>query len=290
MHRFLATATLVSLLPVALAAQGTDAHLQTLRQQTDTLVREMRTISRQDKSVPNDKVISGYLDVIDKFKGDPQTAIDLTPAIDHLRSLVVRFHDRTYASQRPRSTGRALARTIEASGKTASTAQELVSRIIDDLELPTDDEVKMFEPVDMTLDDFLKLGPVRIWLLKHRMDQPKSYRKTTPETIENGIEPVESAVVIEGVARNLKKEVDRDITFDVGAIHCEITPSWTKKHKVTVPANGQRVRVYGWTYYDYFHKDEDKGESGANANRTMVWEIHPVHKVEILGPQRGKKN
>jgi hypothetical protein len=66
----------------------------------------------------------------------------------------------------------------------------------------------------------------------------------------------------------------------------EITPEWRLLHKGFIePKVGQKIRVKGWTYYDYFHKSEleyDPADPVVGIKRVVVWEIHPVQSIEII--------
>lgn len=74
------------------------------------------------------------------------------------------------------------------------------------------------------------------------------------------------------------------------AMVVEPTPYWeakvhsldgTKLLNKTARA-GQKVRVYGWVFYDPEHQDE------VDQTRGSLWEIHPVTRVEVLNGEEWK--
>lgn len=141
-------------------------------------------------------------------------------------------------------------------------------------------------PVDLPLAKFKKLGPIRIFLVKHRLRRPKSHARTTEKDIVAGKHNVQVGVEIEGLVNRATGEFDLDYTFNIGDLHIEMTPEWRLAHpSVPKPKKGQRIRVRGWTYYDYFHKAEheyDPQDPVMGLTRKTLWEIHPVQDVEIL--------
>ena len=114
----------------------------------------------------------------------------------------------------------------------------------------------------------------------------------TPADIIAGKYNVQIGVRVTGKVQNAKRfPGDGDYNFDFGDLHLEITPYWQeqfKKQHVELPKDGQTLRVTGWTYYDIFHKDgdgveaEDEEFSERGVMRKIVWEIHPVQKIEVL--------
>jgi|SRR5579859_366532 len=128
-------------------------------------------------------------------------------------------------------------------------------------------------PVDMTLQQFEALSPVERFELKHRRQLPPSYQPVDAAQFLNGAYHVGIGVALEGAVSEVDfNPDDGDVSFRVSGVECEITPE-DQLAGVPRPAVGQKVRVYGWSYYD----DLD-GPSAAQ------WEVHPVKKIEAASP------
>jgi hypothetical protein len=52
-------------------------------------------------------------------------------------------------------------------------------------------------------------------------------------------------------------------------------PTWTLKALQQLAKSGSKVRISGWVMYDPEHPDE------IGKTRATLWEIHPVHKIEV---------
>lgn len=141
-------------------------------------------------------------------------------------------------------------------------------------------------PVDVPLDKFKRLGPIRIFLVKHRMKRPKSHAATDAATILAAKHNVQIGVELTGKVTGQDYAIDQDYTFDFGALHIELTPEWRILHpSIPKPKVGDKVRVKGWTYFDIFHKAEeeyDPEHPTLGLSRLSQWEIHPVQEIEIL--------
>lgn len=296
---FLAFALLGALWAPLVPAQAQNPELTKLTGQVKTWVGKIRSNSRTDEKKPQNaatraNVMRLYVQTMRAIKLDKQTEQRLLPLASHLENLFLEFPNRSYSSQRPRSVGRALARQLERSAAQVADAAALPQQLINDLYLPGDDEFKKLTepkigdlpPTDMTLDEFKKLTALYIFFLKHRMDTPrqhnKNYIEMPSQDLAEGKTLVASAVMIRGEISDWAKAVDGDLVFNIGDVHCEITPTWRKKHPVADVQNGDLVEIYGWTYYDIFHDDEGVSERELTKNRKTVWEIHPVHKIQIL--------
>ena len=97
---------------------------------------------------------------------------------------------------------------------------------------------------------------------------------------------VQIGIEMEGVVTGTSGAFDRDYCFNIGDLHFEITPEWRLLHrKMPLPKAGQKIRLKGWSYFDYFHGSEleyDASDPILGSNRATVWEIHPVQDIEIL--------
>lgn len=66
-------------------------------------------------------------------------------------------------------------------------------------------------------------------------------------------------------------------------------PDWPALAKAAY-TNGDRVRISGWRTWDQEHSEQlhdqknKKGKVIRHAMRKTLWEIHPVHKIEIQRP------
>ncbi len=132
------------------------------------------------------------------------------------------------------------------------------------------------------LEEFERLSPARIFLLKHRFGRPPRFRKASTADIVANRYPVGVGLEVEGVvtrARPWYRHFDGDYSFEIGAerLHLEITPEWyTLNPRMRLPRVGDYVRARGWSYYDTFHLDPNE------AHQQTMWEIHPVTDVVIL--------
>jgi hypothetical protein len=154
---------------------------------------------------------------------------------------------------------------------------------IPDAQPDSDELIKLF-PEDVPLEKFKHICPITIFLMKHRLKRPKTITKTTPEDLIANKLHVQVGAQVEGVVTWATggREFDRDYCFNIGDLHLEITPEWLLTHRGFIkPKVGDKVRVTGWTYWDYFHPAEhDLDEPGSR--RTTDWEIHPVQSIERI--------
>ncbi len=142
-------------------------------------------------------------------------------------------------------------------------------------------------PEDIPLEEFLRLGPLRIFMMKHRLRFPRRTVASTVEELRRGKLNVATGIEVTGlVTERSVVSFDGDVTFDIPPIHMEITPEWRLRHpEMPLPKVGDRVRVRGWTYYDSFHKFEEEYDARhpiLGKGRASLWEIHPVQEVEII--------
>ena len=216
---------------------------------------------------------------------------DPDKVIPRLEKLCRELPNKTYAEQYPRSLIKSLATELrEAAELDEAAALALLKQnlVLPDQQPGEEDafQVEALFPTDRTLKEFLKLGPIRIFLVKHRIKRPKSHVKTTAKDIVGGKHNVQIGAEIEGTVLRHSSAIDGDYTFDIGDLHIEMTPEWRIAHpKIHKPKKGDKVRVRGWTYYDSFHKAEqeyDPDDEVLGINRVTLWEIHPVQDIELL--------
>jgi hypothetical protein len=234
----------------------------------------------------------------------------LNPALDKLETIYRDLPKKDYAKEYARGLVRAVARDLRwiADGDSsddrargdvvkpeelsAPRDEETILALLEqDLVLPDDapdggaKAMKLF-PVDLPLEKFRKLGPIRIFLVKHRISRPKSYAATTPEAIVERKHNVQIGVEVTGTVNYAHKALDQDYCFNIGDLHIEITPEWRLSHpKIHLPKVGDKVRVKGWSYFDVFHKAEaeyNPDDPVMGATRWTQWEIHPALEVEVL--------
>ena len=222
-------------------------------------------------------------------------AIDpkLLPILGQLESLYRDLAKKEYAKDFAGSLVKAINEELRVASETAADSEEMIEILKRDLVLPDaipqdgDVEDLAFFPVDLPVAKFLKLGPIKIFLMKHRLKAPRSITRTTPEDLIGGKHNVQIGVQVEGTVTWAHKFVfDQDYCFNIGDLHMEITPEWRLKHPGFIePKVGQKIRVDGWSYYDYFHKSEleyDPADPVLGILRAVVWEIHPVQHIAIL--------
>jgi hypothetical protein len=222
-------------------------------------------------------------------------AIDpkLLPILGQLESLYRDLAKKEYAKDFAGSLVKAIDEELRVASETAADSEEMIEILKRDLVLPDaipqdgDVEDLAFFPVDLPVAKFLKLGPIKIFLMKHRLKAPRSITRTTPEDLIGGKHNVQIGVQVEGTVTWAHKFVfDQDYCFNIGDLHMEITPEWRLKHPGFIePKVGQKIRVDGWSYYDYFHKSEleyDPADPVLGLLRAVVWEIHPVQHISIL--------
>lgn len=159
-------------------------------------------------------------------------------------------------------------------------------------------------PVDVPLEEFQKLGPVRIFLMKHRQRRPPDYTEVTGEDLAAGRYNVQKGVILRGRVTNSHFFAgDGDHVFNIGIIHNEITPIWRATHRgPRIPRNGDLVEIRGWSYYDSFHDEEGPDEqaiwevpdenspTGKRWTRPNVWEVHPVTDVRVIERARSRRS
>lgn len=227
-------------------------------------------------------------DLRDKGSIDPK----LEPALERLEEIYRGLPKREYAEEYAMSLVTAVSDELRRIAEQAKSERELLGLLDRELALPekvpTEAEAGDlgFFPEDVPLEQFKRLGVIRTFLMKHRLRRPRSHVKTTAGEITAGKHNVQIGVELEGKVTGVYKAVDRDYTFDFGALHIELTPEWRLLHpKIPMPKPGQRVRIRGWTYWDKFHDMEleyDPEDPVLGINRLSLWEVHPVQDIEIL--------
>ncbi len=217
----------------------------------------------------------------------------LLPILGQLEDLYRDLAKKEYAKDFAGSLVKAINEELRVVSETGADAAEMIEILKRDLVLPDkipqdgDVEDLAFFPEDLPVAKFLKLGPIKIFLMKHRLKRPRSITRTTPADIIGGKHNVQIGAEVEGTVTWAEKFVgDQDYCFNFGELHMEITPEWRLKHPGFIePKVGQKIRVKGWTYYDYFHKSEleyDPADPVLGVLRSIVWEIHPVQDIEII--------
>ncbi len=219
----------------------------------------------------------------------------LQAALDRLEGLYRDLPTRVYARNYPRGTVKALGHELRWIADEAKTEAELLKLIEENLVFPEVEtggdgyvEAEALFPQNLSLQKFKRLGPIRIFLMKHRISRPKvNAGATTAEQIVAGRHNVQIGVEIEGAVVDAGLFWgDQDYTFDIGNLHIELTPEWRLLHPNTPkPKVGDRIRVKGWTYFDVFHTAEeeyDPEHPRMGISRVTLWEVHPVQEIEIL--------
>lgn len=285
MRNLIAAALILTLcIPAQSAGKSYPSRLKSLREEAREIADALR--KEKIKGLTPEQAADQLKRTVRLLKSDPRRSPEFSVTLEHLDSLLEEWPKRKYCADHPVQMQRAIARQIEFSAEKARSAEDLPEVLKKDLFLPLDVELESLFPTKITVKKFKSLGPIVVFLMKHRMSRPEDYKPMDVEEIFSGVNQdsliVETGAVLKGRVSNVvNTEFDRDITFNIGpdlqSIHCEITPSWRSVHPVDVPENGDLVEVYGWSYYDLFHTDEEESRI-----RSTVWEIHPVHKVVIL--------
>ncbi|MEK7287296.1 MAG: hypothetical protein AAB091_01880 [Elusimicrobiota bacterium] len=276
---------------------GVDPSLIRRREELAVIAEELRGESLRLKGNVG-QMVRQLQDRIENIKRSPQRTSALIAVLDHLKTLVTQYPARSYGREHPRSTTRAIARQLTVTADRAVSADDLSRRLLTDLILPPDDEASLERilPVNMTLEDFKKKGPILIFIMKHRLSVPDSYDPIEPENLMDGRYNVGVGVLMRGRVSDAHYFAgDGDFVFNIVPIHCEITPGWRAKYQrirgraMTQPKDGDLVEIRGWTYYDLFHEDESSEERELTEGRPTVWEIHPVTEVTVLKSSSQKK-
>lgn len=275
--------------------------LQRLQRDLDYIATELeRELLAEEKTLRG--VSEGCLARIEYLKAhgrldprlyDPaEQPPDADKPLARLETMCRELPAKTYAEQYPGSLMRGIAAELREAAKLGDEAAILdllrADLVLPDLDAGEEDAFSSLAlfPVDLPLAKFKKLGAIRIFLVKHRIRRPKTHAKTSAAAIVAGKHNVQVGVEVEGVVNRASGEVDLDYTFDIGNLHIEMTPEWRLAHPgILKPKKGQRIRVRGWTYYDYFHKAEpeyDPSDPVLGLARKTLWEIHPVQDVELL--------
>ena len=217
----------------------------------------------------------------------------LEPALEALEDLFRDLPSKDYAEEYGRSLVKSVAHELRWIAEEAVDEAQVLSLLNEELDLPVEvpteggqvDALKFF-PVDVPLDKFKKLGPIKVFLMKHRIKRPKSHAVATAADIIAGKHNVQVGVEVEGTVTWHGGAIDQDYTFNFGDLHIEMTPEWRIMHPKTYkPKTGDKVRIKGWTYFDIFHKAEmeyDPEDPIIGLGRKTQWEVHPVQSVKII--------
>jgi hypothetical protein len=247
----------------------------------------------EESAKPLKEYSSGGLSRLAALRARGEIDPKLAPVLDELEGLYRGLAGNAYAKDYAGSLVKAINDELRWVANSPTSLDEKLRTLKEDLVLPSaiagdgDVDDLAFFPENLPLAKFLKLGPVKIFLMKHRMKRPKTYAVTTPQALIAGKHNVQVGVELEGTVTGAHFfPWDRDYTFDIGDLHLEITPEWRLAHKGMVePKIGQKVRLKGWTYFDYFHGSEleyDPEDPVVGIKRVTVWEVHPVQDIEVL--------
>lgn len=215
----------------------------------------------------------------------------LDPVLVRLERLFATMEQREHIDFFVWSFVRAVTDELREAADTAKDQASLLKTLDERLDVPIDAEAFLKE--DLTLAQFRKQGPIKIFIAKHRLKRPKRHVTTTAPAVVASRHHVQIGVELEGVVTRRNPSIDGDTTFDIGHLHIEVTPEWRLVYgrDMPIPHVGDRVRLKGWTYYDSFHKSEeeyDAADPDLGAERKTLWEVHPVLDVEILPPAQKK--
>jgi hypothetical protein len=283
----LAELLLFSSLAAAAPAHQEQAHYVAgqLRGEVDALVGEVGEEELEESGKKLDKVIDKLVRRIGTLKADPKAAsmgAPLERVADALRS----FPNRDYAKKHPAELLRSIADQVEFDADRSASAAELNERLKKSLDLPVTLEAL---PTDIPLARFVDLGPVFIFLCKHRTSAPEGFADVTEEDLRDGRYHVEIGVKYRGVVTAVYNAEDGDYCWNMSIIHNEIPPQWKKAQGQCHPEVGDLVELRGWSYFDKFHQNETTGEKEFNKNRPTVWEVHPVTGCTILAKAKSRK-
>ncbi|MBI3553866.1 MAG: hypothetical protein HY077_15330 [Elusimicrobia bacterium] len=271
------------------------------RQEAERIKKDLRYMSEElDREIlgdEDDKSLQDYSDGglarIEALRSRGLIDPALAPTLDQLEELYGDLPQKTYAKEYAGDLVKSVNEELRWIADEPLTVDEKIAMLKDHLALPAsipgegDVEDLAWFPVNVPLEKFKKIGPIRVFLMKHRLKRPKSYAKTTPEALISGKHNVQVGVEIEAKVDSASLFIwDQDYCFNIGNLHLEITPEWRLLHKnFPMPKAGQKIRLKGWTYFDYFHGNElefDPADPVVGVNRVTVWEVHPVQDIEIL--------
>lgn len=275
----------------ARALEDKERVAQDLNYIADELDRE--TVNDEEDTKSLEDYSQGVLSRIAELRANGRIDPKLSGILDQLEALYRGLPQRAYAADYGGSLVRALNEELRWIAGNELGADEKVALLSEQLSLPSDMPADgdvaangWIFPEDVPLEKFKKLDPIRVFLMKHHIKRPKSYAKTTPAELIAGKRHVQVGIEMEGTVTEVSGAFDRDYCFNIGDLHLEITPEWRLLHRhMPLPKVGQRIRLKGWSYFDYFHGNEleyDAADPEMGVNRVTVWEVHPVQDVEIL--------
>ncbi len=265
-----------------------------LRYLSEELDRDIVEGHALDLSVYSRRGLARLRDIRAKGNVDPL----LKPALKRLEDLYRGLPNKAYAETYAQSLVRHINETLRWASEKGTTDKEMLALLDEVLALPDDVPTETngiaalgFFPVDIPFEEFMRLDPIRAFLVKHRLSRPSGgYQRTTPEDIVGNKHNVQIGVEVEGVVSRVDDcWFDLDVCFSIAGdldLHVELPPSWRLLHRgIPLPKLGQRVRVRGWSYLDVFHKLEleyDPDHPFLGKGRKHLWEIHPINDIEIL--------
>jgi len=248
---------------------------------------ELRRISAALKSGDEEdleKLAQNGRDAIAKLRAET-FSIEGVSALDKLDAVYAGLPKKTWAKDYAGDFAAIIALTPGWVADEGGTVEEMNKRLdeafpIPDAQPDTQEMFKLF-PEDVPIEKFKHIFPVTIFLMKHRLKRPKTITKTTVDDILADKLHVQIGAQVEGVVNWTTdgREFDQDYCFNIGDLHLEITPEWLLLHPHFIkPKVGDKVRVTGWTYWDYFHPAEH--DFDPKEKRFTDWEIHPVQSIE----------
>lgn len=271
---------------------GRYQHLERLRKDLRYISEELDRETLGSKQTLQEYSEAGLERLADlRRRGNIDPKLD--QALERLEDLFRGLPGKDYAEEYGRSLVKAVAHELRWIADEAADEAELLAMLDEEVDLPmsvpeeggTVDVLRFF-PVDVPLEKFKKLGPIRVFLMKHRIKKPKSHAVTTAGDIVGGRHNVQVGVELEGTVTWHGSAIDQDYTFNFGDLHIELTPEWRLMHpKTPKPKTGDKIRIKGWTYFDIFHKAEleyDPEDPVIGLGRKTQWEVHPVQSIEVL--------
>ena len=262
---------------------------QKLAGDVEAIAADLETVEVKTESV---NTLSNILvKKVQDMKASGKYAKELDPVFARLQVLYQALPNRYYTAYSPRQAMLATVRQLQFDAKEAATAEDLLARLDASLVFPLEIEnpaLKSWLPQRMTLTQYLKKGPILIFIMKHRLSTPKEFIAMTEDEFMAKVkadEPVMGVgIVLRGTVTWEGMSIDLDKTWNMQTIHAEITPETWLFRGLKPPKAGDYVELRGWTYYDMFHRDEEEaeGEAEYEAKRPTVCEIHPITKVTVL--------
>lgn len=295
--------SLLLLLAAVASAQPSQPSFEQAVSQTPALRPSLKRLARDVEAIAEDlekvrvrtltveALSEGLVKKVQSMKASGRYAKELDPVFDRLQAMYEALPNRYYTAYSPRQAFLSSVRQLQYDAKEASGAADLLARLGQSLSFPLEIEsegAKGLLPTKMTLDRYLRKGPILIFIMKHRLSKPKEYAEMTEDEfiakVKAGEPVLGTGIVVRGTVTWAGSSIDLDKTWNHQTIHLEITPETWLFRGLRPPKAGDYVEIQGWTYYDMFHTDEEEaeGDSEFEGNRPTVCEVHPATKVTIL--------